>query len=164
VQEPPPCCSILDDDGLAFISWAVNKRTSSYGIADFSLKTPSFSRKARCHNRSVLTLQTRPRFSGHLRVSEPRFRMLASKTGNMPRLRLPLGRKSPDSFRPNAAHSGQAAFHQNADLPLAEDRQVVAPCPSRQVLADRHDLDLDRIRDLLPVLVAGPSRQPIPSG
>ena len=70
----------------------------------------------------------------------------------------------PAAFAEMPPNSGQAVFHQNADLPLPQDRQVVAPSPSRQVLADRHDLDLDRIRDLLPVLVAGPSRQPIPSG
>jgi len=70
----------------------------------------------------------------------------------------------PAAFAETPPNSRQAVFHQNANLPLPEDRQVVAPCPSRQVLADRHDLDLDRIRDLLPVLVTGPSRQPIPSG
>lgn len=34
----------------------------------------------------------------------------------------------------------------------------------RRILPDRHNLDLDCIRDHLPVLVASPSRQPIASG
>ena len=70
----------------------------------------------------------------------------------------------PAAFAGTPSNSGQAVFHQNADVPRSEERQVVAPCPFRQVLADRHDLDLDRIRDLLPILVTGPSRQPVPSG
>lgn len=81
---------------------------------------------------------------------------------------LPNGPKwvgsRPAAFAETPPNSRQAVSNQNANLPPPEDRQVIAPCPSRQNLADRHDLDLDCIRDLFPVLVTGPSRQPIPSG